>query len=331
MAKGYVIQVGFYSPIPVIISQPTKDGEPGVDRIETHKQVGKYSLVNRARVWARRVLPDGKPHKVDGSEAPLEVTDPKYKGRLEFLPWGSSVTGAQAIEIRYLTTSTSLDYEYQRAVQKIETRVEDGTDFFDLQNGENKFDYNTQALFIQFLQVHPGNRDSVSKNPDPQIKGYTYHEIKEDTGDQSSTRRKESGLTAGIIVYQLSAKDDGVRNLFSVILSHGVDFGTVNNLSLDKDIYNAMLDYSAAYPEELKKYISEYKETVRDLFEKGKSYDKLDLTKNGYIAWTDPKQILWEGLSGKGKEMIEEVVEECFTKNNFEKIKVLKTLCEQLK
>jgi len=331
---GYVIQVGQHQPEEVIIATPDKDRKPVEDTIiKTHKTVGSVLMINRARVWARRVMPGGKEaQNKDGGVDVLEVNDVRYKGDLEFLKWGDNKPGAQAIEIRHLPTSRSLDFDYQRTVQKLEITVEQGLDQISLTPGENKFDENTQGLLIQFLKVYPQNRDSKSKNPDPSIKGNMYHEVGEADADKSFSRSKEASLITGIFVTNLSSKPRSLKNLYEIFVGYGVDFGNVNHLSNDTDIYTALLKFSENAGD-FGSYINRFKEEVNDLFELSKSYKALDLTKDGYIALTveNKKELVFENAKGKGDAMIEWVLENFADEYVYNQIAYMRALVKKLK
>jgi len=333
MSNGFVIHVGHNSPSQAIVAHPDpKTGQPIGNPIEVTRNIGAHNIINRALVWARRVMPDGKLPKVGDEEVALEVNDPKYKGHIEFLPWGDTKVGAKATDIRYLRQSSSLDYEYQTIVQRITTRVEDGTDFITLPPGENKFDRNKEALFIKFLEVHPQNRDSVSKNPDPMIKGYTYFVKTDQDADQKAVKHKEAYLEAGGFVKSLSADQDKVKNLFEIFVQSNVDFGKVSLLSTPTDIYLALLNYAEVEPEDMQKRIERYKSELVKRFEMAKSFNALDLTKDGVIGLTvnGKPNIVFE-VEGKGNKMIDYVVNNFVDPVIYEKTKHFLSLLEKLK
>jgi hypothetical protein len=333
--NGYVIQVGHYAPQKVIVSVPTKDGNPSPDAIEAFGGVGVHQIINRARVWGRRVLDNGKlPVDEKGEEITCEVTTKNYHGKLEFLEWGKAVLGAQAIEIRYLTQSQSLDVAYQDNIQKIilDPEGKDGSAFIDLASGQNKYDYNKEALFITYLSVHPQNKDSKSKNPDPKIKGYMFHEVTDELADSTFIKQAESQIVAGAFVKELSVKPSSLKNLMSLFIDSGIDFGQVNLLSGDLDMYKALLQFAGERPSDFGLYIQNYKKEISDCFEKAKSYNALDLTKNGFIAMLieNKKDIVFEGIEGKGDDMLVSVLDNFLDSEIYEKSKRLKDLCKKL-
>lgn len=336
---GYVINVGHHAPQKVIIGFPDRaTGMPIGETFETVKQVGVYQIINRARVWCRRVMPDGKLPKNGDVETILEVNDPKYRGNLEFLKWGDAKTGAQAIEIRYIPMSSSLDYDYQRTVQKIETKVEDGNDFLYLTPGENKFDPKSQALLIQMYKVHPQNRDSISKNPEPQLKGHTYFEITDENTDRTSIKRKEASLDAGLLVRELSNNEAQLKNLFEILSGYGATaehpaFAGVDHLSNPTDVYKALLMYSELSPDQLIANIDRYKKELLDRFEWAKSFNALDTTKDGFIGLevNGKPNIIWKEVPGKGNKMLDWVVNNFVNDEVYIQTKHFKSLCEKLK
>lgn len=338
MAKGYAIQVGQHAPAKVLVGHPNKSGLPTEETYEVLKQTGAHLLINSTRVWARRVQPDGKlPKGADGVEIALEAIDTRYKGNLEFLPWGTQKVGAQAIHTRYLPQSSSLDYEYQKNVQKIETRVEDGSDYINLTPGENKFDTEKEALLIQHLKVHGQNRDSVSKNPDPQLKGYTYYELTEEKADKSFIDKKEKALDAGLFIKGLSADPQSLRNLFEIFLDYrkanGQSFGDVDMLSRDYDIYTMMLTYSDTDPVEMMNFINRYKKDLLDRFEFAKNFKALDLDKEGFIGFVDAtgkRTVVFEGVKEKGNKAIDWVIENFVQDGVYKATKHFLSLCSKL-
>jgi hypothetical protein len=339
MSKGYEIQVGHYAPEKVLVSTPTKDGNPSPDAYEAHMTVGSYNLINRTRVWARRVLPNGKPKIENGSEVILEVTDKDYKGTLEFLTYGDAKTGAQMIDTRWLPQSLSLDVQYQDNVQKIVTKDGEGKDenaFLQLTAGRNQYDYKTDALLITHLQVHGQNRDSKSKNPNPAIKGYTFYEINDTSDDNVYIKQEESKLETGRLVMDLSQKPGALRNLLEVLLENGVNFeelgiAAVTPLSGDNEIYKTLLEYVKQKAGDFAFFIEKYKKEISDLLEKAKSYQALDLTKKGFVAVLidNKSQIIYENTEWKG-DMIDWVMLNFLSPEVFEKTKHLKVVLSKL-
>jgi len=332
----YVIMVGGQKPAPVIAAHPNKDGSPGPNAQEATRTVGAYFLVNRARVWARRVLPDGKLPKTNNEETILELTDSRYKGDLEFLEYGSMATGAHQIEIRYLTTTRSLDYQYQELVLKIKTDIEgkDGSTLIELQAGENKFDAKKDELLVKMLKAHPSNRDSQSKNPDPQIKGFLYFELTDDNVDKSYIESSEKAIDAGFLVKEMSDDPAQLKNLMDLFKKRNVDFGGVDEKSLDKDVYKALLSFSMNQPQLFTSILEDVKKEVSDCFVKAKGFKVLDTTKNGVISVTlegAPVEMVFSKLEGKGLDMEAYVLDNICRPEIYAGIERFKQICEGLK
>lgn len=327
MSKGYVIQVGNENPSEAIIATPNKKtGEPMGPQMKTYKRVGSHLLINRARVWGRRVMmKDGKKIITD-----IEFNTVGYRGDIEFLNWGTD--GGYAIDIRYLPQSRSLDYEYQTNIQKIVVNPEQDGAHIILTAGENKFDPKSQDLLITFLKVYPQNRDSKSKNPDPAIKGHVYYEVTDENVDQTSIKRIENSLAASKLVNDLSNKPDQIRNLFKV-LGQRDEFGTTSLLSGDLQIYRVLLEYSNAYPVDFFYLIDQYKDGVRDDFKKAESYKALDLSKDGHIALEvkGKNNLIISELKGKGQAMVEFMIENYYEEEVFKATQILKELVSKLK
>lgn len=327
MAAGYVIQIGNEKPGEAIVAQPNKRGEPSGDQFRTYIRVGTHLIMNRARVWGRRVMVDKK--KQDNG-MPIETNTIGYAGELEFLDWEKE--GGYAIDIRYIKESRSLDFEYQENVQKIKIDSEKGAAFIEARAGENKYDYKKDGLLIKFLKVTPQNRDSKSKNPNPEIKGYSFYEVTDEHVDSVSIKERETNIEAGYLVKSLSSKPKLIRNLFE-ILGNRPEFGDTNKLSGDRQIYKVLLEFSETNPSDFFFIINEYKKEVQDYFDKATSYKVLDLTKDGHIALNidNKKELLISGLKAKGDGMVEYMIENYYEDEVYNATQILKQLVQKLK
>ena len=324
---GYVIQVGNERPAEAIVAAVNKKtGEPTGPQMKRYIRVGSHLIINRARVWGRRVI-NGKP-KPDNSE--IEFNTVGYKGEIEFLEWGKE--GGYAIDIRYLPQSRSLDYEYQQNVQKIVVNPEQDGAHIVLKAGENKFDPKKQELLTQFLKVYPQNRDSKSKNPDPTIKGHVYHEVTDEDVDQTSIKRIETSIEATTFVKNISNKPEQIRNLFKV-LGQRDEFGSTSLLSGDAQIYKVILEYANGSATDFFYLIDEYKRGVEDAFKKAESYKALDLTKDGHIAIevNGKKNLVISDLKEKGQAMVDFMVEHYYEDQVFMATQAFKEYVSKLK
>jgi hypothetical protein len=332
MAGGYVIQVGNERPGEAIVAQVNKKtGEPTGPQMKRYIPVGSHLIINQARVWGRRVIA-GKP-KADGTE--IEFNTLGYKGEIEFMDWGKD--GGYAIEIRYLPQSRSLDFEYQQNVQKIVVRDnQEGNHILGssivLAAGENKFDSQKDDLFVECLRVHPQNRDSKSKNPDPAIKGFKYYEVTDEHVDKGSITRIETSIEASTFVKNLSNKPSEIKNLFK-IMGDRPEFGETNLLSGDLQIYKVLLEYANAEAVDFFYLIAQYKKSVEDAFRKAESYKSLDLTKDGHIALevAGKKHLIMSDIKAKGEGMVQWMLEHYYEDEVFMATQSFKELVSKLK
>lgn len=337
--SGYVIHAGSHAPEKVLISHVNKDsGEPtGVERFEAYITNGAQLLLNNYMAWGRRIR-EGERDKKTGKivaeafeRSPIEITDNKYQGDIEFLEYGD--VNGQAIQCRYLKQSRSLDYEYQANVQKIRVDAEgkDGTAFIELRTGENKFDYKKEGLFITYLKNHPQNRDSKSKNPDPTIKGHVFSEITDDMVDKTSIDNMEAALDAGYFVKSLSNDEKSISNLFD-ILGRRDEFGETTQLSNPTEIYKVILKFAQEKPNEFNGLIGAFKKKFSDAIELAKSFNALDLTKDGTIGLLleGKKTIAFERVEGKGDAMLEDVFNNFATEKYYSKINSFITVVKKI-
>lgn len=330
--NGFIIHIGNENVPKVIVAHPDKEtGRPmdGDDTMERFPRVGSHQILNRARVWGRRVITKGAAKKTklaDGSE--IQFNSREFTGEIEFLEWGDEE--GFAIEARYLPTSNSLDFEYQDQVQKIRVDPNKGFTFIELKTGQNLFDYKKQALLIKFLKIHPQNRDSKSKNPDPEIKNFGYFEVTDDHVDQTVIKRIETGAEAVMVLKEISNKPGAMKTLFKVL---GKKLDGISELSLELEIYKALMEYVAANATEFFKLVDAYKMGVQDAFDRAQSEKALDLTKNGHIGFiSDGKaQPIFSELKEKGEEMIHWVISNYYDEEVYKGTQILKELVSKLK
>lgn len=130
---------------------------PDGDPVPVKLMLGAFSFSNYSRVWAKRLK---------------EPKTLRPTGQLEFLPWGEE--GGEVVEIRYLSTSQSLDKQYQINVEKNLGTDEDVEMKLDI--GNNDFDVDISKVKIEFLKHHSWNGDNKSRNPD--ISTVMFYELK---------------------------------------------------------------------------------------------------------------------------------------------------------
>lgn len=338
---GYVIMVGNPKPGTAIVGYPDNSRntdqkkfvgalKAGIDPIERHIPVGKHLLINNYRAWGRRIVAGKAVRDDQKNELHLEFNDPRYRGEIEFLPWQDS--RGFAIECRFLMQSSSLDAEYQENVQKIKIDKDKGPAQIELDAGRNEFDLTKQALLVKHLKNHPQNRDSKSKNPNPDIKGHVFFELTDDQIDTGSIDLMESSLEAGGIVKIMSAKPPMFKNLFE-IMGKRPEFEDVTNLSNDKEIYKVLLKFSQVNPTDFFLLLNNFREEILEDFKKAESYNILDLTKDGHIALDiqGKKELILSDVDEKGKGMIEWVINNYAEEPVYKAIQKLKSAVSKLK
>jgi hypothetical protein len=330
---SYVINVGRERPAEAIVATPKKDGTPmGSDHLKRYISVGQHLLANVCSVWGRRVI-EGKDFVMEGNfKKPIQFNTNGYSGEIEFLKYGDP--NGHSLTIRYLKNSRSLDVEYQDNVQKIRIDLEKGADGsaqISLDAGTNKYDDKKDKLFIQYLQVHPQNRDSVSKNQNPEIKGFTFYEITEDNINTRSIENKEASLDAGFMVKAVSNKPSDLRALLQII-GKREELEGIDLLSKDKQIYEGLLNFAISKPNDFTSLVNHHKKRLSDSFEKAKSFNALDLTKDGHIALivNNAKNVIWSEIKGKGIKMIDEVSDNYLDAENYKKTISFIELVEKL-
>jgi hypothetical protein len=329
---SYVILVGRERPEEAIVSHPKKDGTPSNENpLKRYVAVGKHMMVNPTSVWGRRVI-DGKA-TVGESKSKVELYTPGYTGEVEFLEYGHK--DGYIITIRYLKQSRSLDMEYQDNIQKLKVDLvkgEDGSGLMILDAGENKFDEKKDALLVQYFRVHGQNRDSVSKNPNPAVLGFTFYEVTDDNVKTASIEKMETSFDAGYIVKTASKSEADLKVLLEIVGEREELIG-IDNLSKSKQIYEGLLKFAMSNPSDFMSLIDNWKKKFSDAVSKARSYKALDLTKDGHIALLieEKPNLMFSDIKAKGDKMIDWVMENYTNADVFKKAQGFITLTEKLK
>lgn len=335
---SYVIVVGRERPAEALVSQVKKDGTPvGEDQMKRFIPVGTHMMINQTAVWGRRVI-DGKAEK-DGKAVELNTVG--YNGELEFLPYGDPK--GYLITTRFLKQSRSLDVDYQNQIQKLKVDWEKGSNdqsakltfeaaMLIFNAGENKYDDKKDSLLIQHLKTHGQNRDSVYKNPAPEIMGFTFYEVTDDNVKTASIDKNEKSINVGVIVMEASNNPNDLQVLLEMV---GVrpELEGIDKLSKPKQVYDALLRFAVSNPNDFKSLIDNWKKKFSDAVEKSKSYKALDLTKDGHIALiVDNKpNLIFSDAEGKGDKMIDWVLANCFKSEIYKKATGFISITEKLK
>lgn len=244
--KFYTIIAGRKEPAQVEYGTLNKaTGLPNTNTVKGSVALGKILVLNYSAVWGKRVAEPSDPKVKIPEDSKVAVTDPHYKGKVEFMKWGAA--GGEVIEVRFLPHSNSLDKQYQDAVQKL--RVDDERDIYiKLEQGLNDFDYKTQSLLIQMLKIHSFNNDSESRNPSVQDFDYAEYSA------TSRTKKKETIILAR---GEAEATLFGARDIEGGLSVLANAFGMEARLQ-DEVIFERLLDKTQAEPVEFLDTIANY-------------------------------------------------------------------------
>lgn len=306
MANEYHISVGDKRPSTVQVGSIERNTGFSVvkERGETLAKRGECGFPNGAKVWAARVI-DGKiPTDNKSAKITVEVTDPRYKGELKGLKWGAP--GGSIISVRYIKGYPSLDVIYQEKVLnfKIDETNESSSEYYmiTLPNGDNDIDENIDPLLVQHLKWHPYNASSESK--DPQFFTSMFFEKTFEQEASISSKILDEKFEAGVIVRKAGENIEKCKILFSIVRS------ITDEQPEDNHVYSYLKMIADAKPEQFIKAVQDYKKNVSNTFEMLKSYEAIDLTKDGTIVAGDKKkEIIATDLPAKGNVMLEYLLE----------------------
>lgn len=322
----------------VVIGGPT-DRPPFLDGQHLEKDSGqtlvkgepvKYTLrkqdigiPNYAMAWGVRTYDDGKI-----PESPVDVKDPKYHGQITFLEWGDKK--GTLIECRYLKNYRTLDKQYQELVLNAKVDENDPSSseafFITILSGENSFDEITEPLKIQMLKISSYNLTSKFKNPD--AVHWLYKE-KNEAEEMKVESKTLDAKTDALRIVNEASMDNSYNKLTNL-------FGVVRTITTDeqeeKELYVFLQKLADKEPELFLSKINEHKKFVSNVFEKGKSYEIFDLTKDGVIvAGTNKKEIIAEDIPAKGEEMLMWLLNNFLDAKASEAIFKLKKITDKLK
>lgn len=265
---------------------------------ETLAKRGDTGFPNGTKIWAVRVI-DGVAPKP--GESAIAVTDPKYKGEIKRLPWGS--VGGSLIDVRYLKGYPSLDVLYQDRILnfKIDETNENTAEVFMimLPNGENDIDENIDPLLVEHLKGHSYNRDSKSK--DPSFNSHMFYEKSFEQQERLDSQILDEKFEAGKVVREAGTGGDTLnkcKNLLSIVKT------VTDEEPEDSGVYAYLKMIADKKPVAFLKAVNDYKVKVSNVFEKLKSYEAVDLTKDGVIVvGQKKKEIVITDLPAKGEQM----------------------------
>lgn len=308
-----------------ILEKGLGQGTIAGDVVETLNNRGECGIPNYTEAWGVRLI-DGQIPKDS-----VSVTDSSYKGQIKELKWGDP-KGCLII-CRYLKGYNSIDLQYQDLVLNAKDNIREDSEasadafFIVFQNGDNFFDPETDPYLVQMLRIHYLNETSKSRSPESQ--NFMFWEKSYVDAEQKETKTLNTKFECLKIVNE-AASDNSLKklkNLYAII-----EPMVVGDKVKDENLYASLQLLADEQPDSFMALIQNYKAEVSTSIDKAKSYNILDLTKDGVIvAGKDKKEIIGEGIPGKKDAMIEWVFNHFLDEKAYEVAYQLKKITDNLK
>jgi hypothetical protein len=294
-------------------------------------RLGTLGIPNATHAWGIRLDKSGKvPEKV------LQVDDEDYRGEVKFVKWGTQVKeGATKITCRWIDGYDTIDRNYQEL--KLGIKVDqDGLlegqpiSFITFQHGLNEFDDVSNKALVQMLKVHHNNEKSIYCDPKLDS-GYMFTEVDQEGINKAKTQFIDDKVACIMLVTEAGKSPEAIKNLFDIV--KGVETETVNKEDIG-EIYTSLKYFADGQPDIFAKRVYEYKVKVSDAFEKAKSYEILDLTKDGFVAVEDgkkKKEIVISDLPAKGEEMLTYMFDHFLDKEVYAGVEKLQRITDKIK
>lgn len=287
---------------------------------------GVYGMPNGVEAWGIRLTKDGRE-----PDSHLQVDDPNYNGKIKFVKWGTKDSKATMIRCRYVPGHSTIDKDYQDL--RLKVQINDSAEYAGLivmQHGYNEYDEAKDAALVQMLRIHHFNPKSDVCNPDS-YPAWTYAEINQNELDQKNTSSIDKKFDCILLVNQAANNPDSIKNLFSIV--QGIEFQKVNRED-SQDVYDNLKYFADQNPDAFALRVNNYKNKVSKVFEKLKSYNAFDLTKDGHIAAglpADKKSPIMSNVPGKGQEMLDYAFNNYLKPEIYEGIEKLTQIAEKIK
>lgn len=270
---------------------------------------GDVGIPNRSESWGVRLINGEVPRDQNGNVRKISVTDPDYKGEVKWLKRGDK--DGSMIITRYLKGYQSIDQMYQDIVLNAKNNINENDEsaadafYVRLPTGLNVFKTEeTDPYLIEFLKVQDYNGSSVSKSD--QIINWLFVERNDEQIEAESSKAIDDKLEVLKLIHEASLDNTNnkLRTLFKIV--GNLVTGAVD----DGNLFATLQRAGDAEPVKFYSLVTEYKKKVSNTFEKAKSYGVLDLTKDGTIvAGQSKKEIIGQGIPGKGEKMLTWVFE----------------------
>lgn len=285
-------------------------------------RVGSFGIPNGTEAWGVRLTKDGK---VPAN--PLSPEDPEYRGEIEWKKWGTK--GGTMIKCRFVSGYDTIDKEYQKIRLKID-ELPDSDPYaalITLQHGFNEFEEDANKGLVQMLKVHHHNDKSIYCNPNSE--GWMLTEIRQEELDKEKTKTIDDKFACILMVNKASSKPQSIKNLFDIV--KGIESDKINRDD-ESEIYIHLKHFADQQPELFTQRLNKYKVDVSSVFEKAKSFDLIDTTKDGVIAAGDKKkEIILEGIPVKGTDALDWAFDNFLEPDVYEGIDKLKKITEKIK
>lgn len=280
---------------------------------------GDESFPNYWEAYARRTI-NGK-HEIDG--VPVDITNPKYTGELEFLD--SKQPGGMIVHCRYVKGVNSLDYLYQVNRLNIISKEKDEQNLMIiLSRGEHEIDPAKDAMYALAIKVHPMNTNS--KNRTERYKNSMYKEVSLMDTNVKEVKEIQSEYQAMKIVNESATSFAKLKVLHTVL---SAEKEIPYNKSDENELFSTLVRYAKQSPEEVLRLVRKYKEDTTSVIEKTKSFNAFDTATNGTLkVGLIKKEVILDGLDVKGEAMIQYLFDNCLEPKNYDAINTLHQLSQ---
>jgi hypothetical protein len=300
---------------------------------EVSVKVGKLGIPNFCYAWGIRLDKAGKVPAV-----PLTIEDDDYKGAIKFCKFGTrNEEGALMIRCRWIQGyNETIDKDYQDL--RLGVKLMDGG-FLEtgeaivlimFNHGLNTFDDVSQKALVQMLKVHYMNDKSIYCDPD--LDGSCmFTEVDQEKIDKEKTKGIDDKVACIMLVSEASKSPDSIRNLFDIVKGAGLEGVRKEDAG---EIYTSLKYFADEQPEVFAQRVNTYKVNVSNVFEKAKSYEILDLTKDGFVAVEDAKkkkEIVLSDVPAKGEKMLDYMFDHFLDKDVYEGINRLQKITDKIK
>lgn len=289
----------------------------GTSLEELEWEGGDISFPNYWEAWGRRVI-NGKP--VNSKGLPVELTDPEYKGEIEFLDKNSD--NGYIIYCRYVTGQSSLDYDYQTLRLNLITKEKDEKNLMiSLERGEHKVNPMRDRAWALTMKVHPMNQNSRYKTSRYQT--HLYKEVNVYDTKKNNVKEMDIDWEAKSIVKTASKSFAHLKVLHSVLSEKGKEIRY--DATDDNSLYDALMLFANEQPSEVLRLVAKYKEEVSGIISMISAHNEFDGKKDGTIALGSASKKIWmTGVQGKNlDEMLQNVFANALDPEYHEKINEL--------